>query len=134
MVIVRSPIVSVIDSRCCDRCSSPRIITSPTSSNSNAPPSTCAWDCRVRDATCSCCPPREQFELLHAPDLQSGLGISVREAQVLTCLAEGHTSSEVAAELGISVRTVHKHLENLYRCIGVSSQREAVTIARGLAE
>ncbi|MDH2904255.1 MAG: helix-turn-helix transcriptional regulator [Actinomycetota bacterium] len=73
-------------------------------------------------------------ELLHAPDLQSVLGISAREAQVLAILAQGHTSAEVAGELGISVRTVHKHLENLYRCIGVSSQREAVTIARGLAE
>ncbi|NNN10089.1 MAG: helix-turn-helix transcriptional regulator [Acidimicrobiaceae bacterium] len=72
--------------------------------------------------------------LPHAAELQSSLGVSKREAQVLVLIAEGQTSAEVARTLDISVRTVHKHLEHLYRCLGASSRSEAATIARSVTE
>lgn len=72
--------------------------------------------------------------LPHASELQATLQVSAREAQVLALIAEGRASAEVARTLGISVRTVHKHLEHLYRCLGVSSRSEALTIARSVAE
>jgi DNA-binding CsgD family transcriptional regulator len=65
---------------------------------------------------------------------QTSLGISDREAQVLALIAQGQTSAGVARNLGISVRTVHKHLEHLYRSLGVSSKGDAVAIARCVTE
>jgi DNA-binding NarL/FixJ family response regulator len=40
-------------------------------------------------------------------------GLSSREAEVLQLIAEGKANKETAAELGISVKTVEKHRENL---------------------
>lgn len=66
--------------------------------------------------------------------LKASLGISDREAQVLSLLVQGQDGAEVAGSLGVSVRTVHKHLEHLYRGLGVSSRSEAVAIARSITE
>jgi DNA-binding CsgD family transcriptional regulator len=40
------------------------------------------------------------------------------EAEVLRLLAAGHTSSEIVAEMVLSVHTVERHLQNAYRKIG----------------
>jgi DNA-binding NarL/FixJ family response regulator len=40
-------------------------------------------------------------------------GLSSREAEVLQLIAEGKANKETAAELGISIKTVEKHRENL---------------------
>ena len=45
--------------------------------------------------------------------------LTVRERQVLTGVAQGHTSREIAAQLGISPRTVESHRENLMKKLGV---------------
>ncbi len=47
--------------------------------------------------------------------------ISARERQVLARVAVGRTSKEIATELGITLRTVHAHRENLARKLGTSS-------------
>jgi DNA-binding CsgD family transcriptional regulator len=47
--------------------------------------------------------------------------ISARERQVLARVAIGRTSKEIAGELGITLRTVHAHRENLARKLGTSS-------------
>ena len=47
--------------------------------------------------------------------------ISARERQVLGRVAAGMTSKEIASELGITLRTVHTHRENLARKLGSSS-------------
>jgi DNA-binding NarL/FixJ family response regulator len=47
--------------------------------------------------------------------------ISARERQVLARIALGRTSKEIASELGITLRTVHAHRENLARKLGTSS-------------
>ena len=44
-----------------------------------------------------------------------------RERQVLALVAEGKTGKEIAARLGISVRTARAHRENLARKLGSSS-------------
>lgn len=46
-------------------------------------------------------------------------GLSRRELQVLTSIAEGFTNKQVADELGISVRTVETHRERLMRKLDV---------------
>lgn len=42
------------------------------------------------------------------------LGLTDREAEVVRLLAAGRANAEIAAELGISARTVQRHLENVY--------------------
>lgn len=59
---------------------------------------------------------------------------TVREMEVLSLVADGMTAHEAAGRLGVSGRTVQKHLENLYRKLGVSNRAELVQQAfrRGL--
>jgi DNA-binding NarL/FixJ family response regulator len=44
---------------------------------------------------------------------QKGVRLSSREAEVLQLIAEGQANKQVAAELGISVKTVEKHRQHL---------------------
>jgi DNA-binding CsgD family transcriptional regulator len=46
---------------------------------------------------------------------------SAREQQVLARIAQGKTSKQIAVELGISLRTVNTHRENIAKKIGSSS-------------
>lgn len=55
--------------------------------------------------------------------------LTVREHEVITAVASGRTNAAVARELGISTRTVQKHLENIYQKLGVSSRTELVQYA-----
>ena len=45
--------------------------------------------------------------------------LTARERQVLVGIAQGHTNREIAAQLGISHRTVETHRESLMRKLGV---------------
>jgi DNA-binding CsgD family transcriptional regulator len=54
---------------------------------------------------------------LSIPALES-LGLTRRESEVLWAIMHSQEPSEIAAELGISDRTVKKHLENIYEKIG----------------
>jgi HD-GYP domain-containing protein (c-di-GMP phosphodiesterase class II)/DNA-binding CsgD family transcriptional regulator len=56
-------------------------------------------------------------------------GITERELQVLRLLACGLVDKEIAAELGISHRTVHHHNESLFQKIGVSTRGAASLFA-----
>jgi DNA-binding response OmpR family regulator/DNA-binding CsgD family transcriptional regulator len=67
--------------------------------------------------------------------LESQLGLTAREAQVLYWLSNGKANRDIAEILGISYRTVDKHLEHLFAKIGVESRASAVaTAVRILAE
>lgn len=57
------------------------------------------------------------------------LGLSVREAEVLWLLTEGRATKEIARRLGVSLGTVKKHLEHVYRKLGVSNATSAVALA-----
>ena len=52
-------------------------------------------------------------------------GLTAREYEVLTHVAEGHSNREIGAALFISDRTVARHLTNIYNKIGVSSRTQA---------
>jgi LuxR family maltose regulon positive regulatory protein len=49
---------------------------------------------------------------------------------VLSYLPSWVSSSEIAAELYISLNTLKSHLRSIYRKLGASSRREAVVQAR----
>ncbi len=50
--------------------------------------------------------------------------LTKREAEIETLLTDGHTQPEIAKELGISQRTVEKHVQNLYKKKGVHTYNE----------
>lgn len=58
------------------------------------------------------------------------LGLTPRQGEVLRQLAVGRSNQQIAHAMQISERTVHKHLENIYRRLDVPSRSAAV--ARGL--
>ena len=56
-------------------------------------------------------------------------GLTEREVEVLRLIARGRSNRDVAAELVISPKTVGRHVENLYRKIGVRSRAAAAVFA-----
>ena len=59
-------------------------------------------------------------------------GVSTREADVLSGVAEHLTNAEIAARLYISVRTVESHVSSLLRKLGVADRRELASYAATL--
>jgi LuxR family transcriptional regulator, maltose regulon positive regulatory protein len=49
-------------------------------------------------------------------------GLSARELEVLRLIARGRSNQEIAAELVLSVRTVERHIANIYDKIGISGR------------
>jgi DNA-binding CsgD family transcriptional regulator len=56
-------------------------------------------------------------------------GLTSRETEVLRLIAAGRTNAEIAAELVLSVRTVERHVANIYAKIGARRRAEAVAYA-----
>lgn len=73
---------------------------------------------------------RPNFSLNH--DALTSLGISRREADVLSLLASGNSNQEIADKLHISTNTVKSHLQKLYEKLGVAHRGRAVQKARSL--
>ena len=55
--------------------------------------------------------------------------LTPKETEVVSLLSEGHTVSEVARTLSISLRTVRNHLANVYSKLDLHSQPEVVAWA-----
>lgn len=56
-------------------------------------------------------------------------GLTEREVEVLRLIALGHTNTEIAAELSLSVRTVESHRKHIQQKLGASSRPELVRYA-----
>jgi DNA-binding NarL/FixJ family response regulator len=56
-------------------------------------------------------------------------GLSKRELEVLSLLCAGETNRQIAENLVVSVRTVDRHVSNIYAKLGVSSRAAATTFA-----
>jgi DNA-binding NarL/FixJ family response regulator len=63
----------------------------------------------------------------------SEFGLTTREGEVLSWLSKGKTNRDIAQILGLSPRTVDKHLEQIYAKLGVENRTAAAAIATGLA-
>jgi DNA-binding CsgD family transcriptional regulator len=62
-------------------------------------------------------------------DSLATLGLSRRETEILGWVAHGKTNLEIGMILGISHRTVQKHLEHVYGRLGVENRYAAMTMA-----
>jgi len=60
------------------------------------------------------------------------LGLTVREIEVLSLVAEGRTNPQIAEQLYISRKTASVHISNILRKLGVSNRGEAAAIAHRL--
>ena len=72
---------------------------------------------------------RVVLEEMRKPVATEDFRLSGREIEVLEQLAQDLAAKEVAANLGISVRTTRFHLSNIYEKLQVSSQTGAVAKA-----
>tara|TARA_Y100001934_G_scaffold231020_1_gene278934 strand:+ start:568 stop:1461 length:894 start_codon:yes stop_codon:yes gene_type:complete len=74
------------------------------------------------------------FRLLHHDSdaelelLRNALHVTHREAQVLAWIAHGKTNREIAQILDLSPRTVNKHLEQIFRKLGVENRTAAAAM------
>jgi DNA-binding NarL/FixJ family response regulator len=59
--------------------------------------------------------------------LAGPVSLTDREIAILRLVAAGRTNSAIAHELQLSPRTVAKHLEHVYRKLGVSSRAAAMS-------
>jgi two-component system response regulator DevR len=60
-----------------------------------------------------------------APKLDDSPGLTRREVEILTLVAEGHSNAELARMLWVTEQTVKFHLSNIYRKLNVSNRTEA---------
>lgn len=60
------------------------------------------------------------------------VALTPRETEVLSWLAKGKTNRDIADILGMSHRTVNKHLEHIYEKLGVETRSAATALASKL--
>ncbi|CAD5371085.1 DNA-binding response regulator [Rubrivivax sp. A210] len=64
-----------------------------------------------------------------APSRLSTAALTPRETEVLSWVAKGKTNRDVADILGMSPRTVNKHLEHVFEKLGVETRAAAAALA-----
>lgn len=62
-------------------------------------------------------------------DTNERMGLTGREVEVLQAVVQGKTNQEIGLALGISEKTVEKHLEGVFAKLGVASRVEAAVHA-----
>lgn len=65
-----------------------------------------------------------------SPQALTTLGLPLRQAEVLAALMDGDTNQEIARRLGISARTVQKHVARVFEVLGVHTRTAAAARAR----
>ena len=57
-------------------------------------------------------------------------GLSAREAEVMSLIADGQTNGEIAARLFLAEKTVKNHVRRIYSKLGVGSRSAAIAYWR----
>ena len=100
----------------------PARVTTRRSRGSSSPPRCASSGARGRRRRPKPAPARRWGSSVRgAPDARVG-GLSVREAEVLRLVARGLGNADIARELVLSVRTVERHVANVYLKIGASGR------------
>jgi DNA-binding CsgD family transcriptional regulator len=84
------------------------------------------------DTVYSSSSPIRRAESAQTDEARKRARLTVRELDVLTLLADGRSAQQIARLNRISVRTVRKHLENIYEKLGCHDRLLAVNKARQL--
>jgi DNA-binding CsgD family transcriptional regulator len=87
----------------------------------------------------SACPLREGHRIVGvfgvvkhreaAPPPQPHPNLTPRQNQILHLLAHGHSTSQIAEELHLSIDTVRNHIRRMLRALGAHSRIEALALA-----
>jgi len=64
-----------------------------------------------------------------AHELRKDFKLTSREVEVLSWLSKGKTNRDIAQILGLSPRTIDKHLEQIYAKLGVENRTAAAAMA-----
>ena len=72
------------------------------------------------------------FQRVRSGRIERGSKLSPRELQVLKLTSLGLSNKEIAAQLGLNLRTVKGHFSDIFAKLGVNSRTEAVMV--GLRE
>ncbi|GLS19592.1 DNA-binding response regulator [Labrys miyagiensis] len=67
-----------------------------------------------------------------ADQLRARFALTQREAEVLVWIARGKSNRDIGDILGLSPRTVNKHLEQIYVKLGVENRASAAVLASGV--
>ncbi len=67
----------------------------------------------------------------HEQRLRERFGLTARESDVLLWIARGKSNRDIGEILGLSPRTVNKHLERIYVKLGVENRAAAAALATG---
>jgi len=67
----------------------------------------------------------DEIELSAPPASLHKLGLTARECEVLSWVAQGKTNREIGLILDASARTVQKHLEHIFQKVGVETRTAA---------
>jgi DNA-binding NarL/FixJ family response regulator len=54
------------------------------------------------------------------------LGLSSREAEIMSLIADGHSNGEIAARLVLAEKTVKNHVNRIYAKLGAGSRAAAI--------
>jgi DNA-binding NarL/FixJ family response regulator len=65
----------------------------------------------------------------HVPDELERLGLTAREAEVLSLIADGHSNGQIAERLFITRKTASVHVSNILAKLGVGTRLEAAAMA-----
>jgi DNA-binding NarL/FixJ family response regulator len=63
--------------------------------------------------------PYKKQSLQHPVSKKTGVRLTSREAELLQLIAEGQVNKQIASELGISIKTVEKHRQNLMEKLNI---------------
>jgi DNA-binding NarL/FixJ family response regulator len=79
---------------------------------------------------------RQQDSLDRKGQPKAKLGLSSREVEVLQLIAEGEANKQIAAELGISIKTVEKHRDHLMQKLDIhdTASLTRYAISEGIIE
>jgi DNA-binding NarL/FixJ family response regulator len=63
-------------------------------------------------------------------DADSSRGLSAREAEVMSLIADGQTNGQIAARLFLAEKTVKNHVRRIYSKLGVGNRPAAIAYWR----
>lgn len=60
--------------------------------------------------------------------------LTARQEEVADCLKKGMQNAEIAEHLGISLHTVRRHMEQMFRRLGVNNRKAAVDVLKRMSQ